>query len=640
MADALRHRGPDGGRTWCDVDAGITLGHRRLAILDLSPVGSQPMPSPSGRFVTVFNGEIYNHLDLRRELDTGGPIAWQGHSDTETLVHGIERWGLAATLERAVGMWAVAVWDRQQQQLELARDRLGEKPLFWGWGAQGLVFGSELKALKVLPGFENPVDEQALALYLRYSYVPTPYSILRNIYKLEPGVVATISASALNTPPPSPPTAAGSGQFGGIRFYRYWSLDAVVSAGSDETMGAVDAVDGLEAHLTEAVRIQSVADVPLGAFLSGGVDSSLIAALMRTVSSNVRTFTIGFTDAGFNEAPYARAIAKHIGSTHSELYVRPADVVALVPQLPTIYDEPFADSSQLPTILLCRLARAHVTVALSGDGGDELFGGYNRYLTANLMQRCTWLPGPVRAIVGQGLTAIPARYIDRFARAPGIPRIPLAGLKAHKLGQILQSRATPRQQYGLATRTWTGPIPLFNCPYPLAPVDETTARRAGAPEQMMQWDMTSYLPDDILCKVDRAAMSASLETRVPFLDHRVVEYAWRMPIHHKLHHGAGKWAVRQLLSRHIPSTLIDRPKAGFAIPIGAWLRGPLREWADSLLDALERNSSSLLDIAAIRARWREHLAGSHDQTTAIWNVLMFQAWHNEWSAPYSIPAAD
>ena len=635
MADALKHRGPDDGGVWADPEAGIALGHRRLAILDLSAAGAQPMSSPSGRFVTVFNGEIYNHADLRRELDADGPIAWRGHSDTETLVHGIERWGLAATLQRAVGMWAVAVWDRRERQLQLARDRVGEKPLFWGWGARGIVFGSELKALRAVPGFANPIDEQALALFLRYSYVPAPYSILQDIYKLEPGVVATISAAALAARPSVPPTVAQDGRLVGVRCRRYWSLADVVARESDASMSEAEAIEGLEARLTEAVRIQSVADVPLGAFLSGGVDSSLIAALMGRVSSDVRTFTMGFADAGFDEAPYARAVAKHLGSTHAELYVTPADVMALIPQLPTIYDEPFADSSQLPTILVSRLARSRVTVALSGDAGDELFGGYNRHIAAERFSHYEWIPAPVRGAIGRALTGIPPRYLDRLADLPGLPSISMAGLKAHKLGHMLQSGGDARCHYRLATSTWPGDVPLADHAHSDAPVDAIRSQRDHPSEQMMQWDMASYLPDDILCKVDRAAMSASLETRVPFLDHRVVEYAWRMPLRYKIRGGKGKWAVRQLLYRYVPPDLIERPKAGFAIPIGDWLRGPLREWAETLLDQVDRSEPPLLDAVAVRARWQEHLSRSHDRTAAIWNVLMFQAWRNAWSDPRS-----
>ena len=629
MEGALRHRGPDGGDVWADPAAGIALAHRRLSILDLSDAGAQPMASPSGRYVTVFNGEIYNHLDLRRELEADGPVAWHGHSDTETLVHGIERWGLDETLRRAVGMWAIAVWDRRERRLELARDRFGEKPLYWGWGAGGIVFGSELKALKATPGFANPVDEHALALFLRYAYVPAPHSILAGIYKLEPGVIATITADALAAPAAAPPTVARDGQDAGVRLRRYWSLDAAVAAGPDPRMDDAAAVDGLERHLLDAVRLQSVADVPLGAFLSGGVDSSLIVALMRQVSGDVRTFTIGFAEAGFDEAPYARAVAAHLGTEHTELYVTPADVMALIPQLPTIYDEPFADSSQLPTILVSRLARTRVTVALSGDAGDELLGGYNRHVAADRLHR-QWLPGPLRVAAGRALTAIPPRHFDRIAGLPGMPRVSMAGVKAHKLGRMLGSGDDPRAHYRLATGQWPDGVPMPGHAVPRSPVDDLAAGRDHPAERMMQWDMASYLPDDILAKVDRAAMSASLETRVPFLDHRVVEHAWRMPLSAKIRDGRGKWAARRVLDRYVPPALIERPKAGFAIPLGDWLRGPLRGWAEDLLAAQSLHPA--LDAGTIGARWRQHLAGTHDWGAAIWTVLMFQAWHAVWRA--------
>ena len=628
MADALRHRGPDAGGVWSDPAAGISLSHRRLAIVDLSSAGAQPMMSPSGRFVTVFNGEIYNHADLRRELEAEGAIAWRGHSDTETLVHGIERWGLTATLQRAVGMWAVAVWDRRDRQLELARDRIGEKPLYWGWGAGGIVFGSELKALRAVPGFDNAIDESALALFLRYSYVPTPYSILRDIFKVEPGVVVTLTSAALDARPATPPTVASEDRTPGVRCQRYWSLTEAITSGPDASMSDRDAVDGLETRLDAAVRLQSVADVPLGVFLSGGVDSSLIAATLQKITGNVRSFTIGFSEAGFDEAPHARAIAQHIGSDHSELYVGAADMMSIIPTLCDVYDEPFADSSQIPTILVSRLARQHVTVALSGDAGDELFGGYNRYLAANRLNDRGRLSKSVGAAIGGMMTSVPPHYWDRLARLPGLPSVSMAGVKAHKLGRILASGDDARAQYDIATSTWPGALPLSQHRSAQAPVDLIEPIRDNPAERMMQWDTTSYLPDDILCKVDRASMSASLETRVPFLDHRMVEYAWRMPLHHKIRNGQGKWAVRQLLYRHVPRDLIERPKAGFAIPIGNWLRGPLRDWAEALIDEAADSDYPALDNAMVRSRWQQHVSGSHDWSGAIWSVLMVQSWRN------------
>ena len=636
MATALSHRGPDDAGAWADADAGIALSHRRLAIVDLSPAGHQPMHSLSGRYVLTFNGEIYNHQHLRAELERDGQVEWKGHSDTETLVMGIERWGLTATLERAAGMWALALWDRQDRTLRLARDRMGEKPLFWGWSAAGLVFGSELKALRHAPGFDNPVDEGALSLFLRFNYVPAPFSILRNIFKVEPGVIVTLDARALTARPDQPPATANDGRFAGVSCRRYWSLSALAAAGADITMSEDEAILGLEARLTEAVRLQTVADVPVGAFLSGGIDSSAIAALMRTVSTDVKTFTIGFEEAGFDEAPYARAVAAHLGTDHTELYVRPQDVRAIIPELPRIYDEPFADSSQLPTVLLSRLTRQSVTVALSGDAGDEMFGGYNRYRTSRRWwNAAAALPPPARRALGRTITAVRPATWDRIGRLPLLPRVPLLGNKAHKVGRMLGTSLGARDIYRMATEEWNGTPPLVSGGRYPAPVETMPALGGTPAAAMMYWDAMSYLPDDILVKVDRAAMAASLETRVPFLDHRVVEQAWRTPLSFKIRDGQGKWILRQILYRHVPASLIERPKAGFSIPIGEWLRGPLRDWAEALLrvDALSRTPS--LDAAMIRRHWAEHLSGSNDRTGAIWGILMFQAWAAEWARPLS-----
>ena len=633
MADALLHRGPDDGGAWADAEAGIALSHRRLAIIDLSPAGAQPMASPDGRYVIVYNGEIYNHLDLRAELEVAGPIAWRGHSDTETLVHGIARWGLDATLQRAVGMFAIALWDRQDRTLSLARDRMGEKPLFYGWGKTGLMFGSELKALRKAPGFDNPVDPDALSLYLRFNYVPAPWSILRGVFKLEPGVVATFDRSALDMPPAAPPTADGP-RAQGVTCRRYWSLDAIVAEGADAAMTEAEALSGLEARLTEAVRQQAIADVPVGAFLSGGVDSSAIVALMRNVTSaEVETFTIGFAETGFDEAPYARAVAEHLGTDHHEMYVDAEDVRAVIPDLARIYDEPFADSSQIPTVLLSRLTRRSVTVALSGDAGDELFCGYNRYLVS----RSTWdraarIPAPLRGGIGKALTSISPSRWHRLAALPIVPTISMLGDKVHKLGRMLQTPLDTADIYRASSEEWSGNLPLTSSRRLAATIDSPVMLRSTAQEQMMHWDMQSYLPNDILTKVDRAAMSASLETRVPLLDHRVVEQAWRTPLHFKMREGQGKWALRQILYRYVPKSLIERPKAGFAIPIGSWLRGPLRDWAESLLSEAALAEQPALDAAAIRRVWAQHLAGTHERTGALWGILMFQAWSREWRA--------
>ncbi len=633
MASALTHRGPDDSGTWVDEESGVALSHRRLSIIDLSAAGHQPMASPCGRYVLTYNGEIYNHLDLRRELEAAGAIEWRGHSDTETLVHAVARWGLEGALRRAVGMFAVGLWDRQDRTLSLARDRLGEKPLFYGWSRGGLVFGSELKALRASASFDNAVDPDVLALFFRYNYVPAPWSILRHIYKVEPGAIVTIDRAALASAPSHAPSVAGAAH-PGVRCSQYWSLDAVVAAGVDESMDADTAVSELETRLHEAVRLQTVADVPVGAFLSGGVDSSAIVALMRnTTDAHVKTFTIGFSEAGYDEAPYARAVARHLDTEHTELYLGPEDVRDVIPELPDIYDEPFADSSQIPTVLLSRLTRQSVTVALSGDAGDELFGGYNRYLVS----RRVWdiaaaVPGPLRATMGRAINAVSPAAWDRVGRLPLAPRLPMLGVKAHKIGRMLQTSVSTLDIYQSASEEWHGVPPSRADRRLRSSVDDAPAPRATAEEQMMHWDMTSYLPNDILTKVDRAAMAASLETRVPFLDHRVVEQAWRTPLRHKIRDGQGKWLLRQILYKYVPRELIERPKAGFAIPIGPWLRGPLRDWAEALLSPAALARTPELDATLIRQRWAQHLAGTHVWTNGLWGVLMFQAWRAAWDA--------
>ena len=632
MATALSHRGPDDGGAWADLVAGIALSHRRLAINDLSPAGHQPMASPDERFVIVFNGEIYNHLELRRELESEQPINWRGHSDTETLVHGIARWGLEGTLQRSVGMFALALWDREARTLSLARDRMGEKPLYYGWSNVGLMFGSELKALRGAPGFDNAVDQDVLSLFLRFNYVPAPWSILKHVFKLEPGVIATFDRAALAGPPERPPTVAGGAQRG-VVCRRYWSLDAVVAAGADPAMTEDEAVSQLEARLGEAVRQQAIADVPVGAFLSGGVDSSTIVALMRNVTdAHVKTFTIGFAESGFDEAPHARAVAQHLGTDHHEMYVDAEDVRAVIPDLARIYDEPFADSSQIPTVLLSRLTRKSVTVALSGDAGDELFCGYNRYLVSRrYWEAAARVPAPLRAGIGKALTRIAPGAWDRLTALPFVPNISMLGDKAHKVGRMLQTDVGVADIYRASNEEWSGNLPLTSAARLAANIDAPELVRDTAQEQMMHWDMQSYLPDDILTKVDRAAMSTSLETRVPLLDHRVVEQAWRTPLAFKMRDGQGKWALRQILYRYVPKALIERPKAGFAIPIGTWLRGPLRDWAETLLSEQALARQPALDAKAIRQRWFEHLAGTHDRTASLWGVLMFQAWLGEWT---------
>ena len=644
MAQSLRHRGPDDSGVWADASAGIALGHGRLSIVDLSPAGHQPMMSASGDLVMVFNGEIYNHLNIRAELQAAGVAhAWRGHSDTETLLIAFEHWGLEATLAKTVGMFAIALWDIPKRTLQLVRDRFGEKPLYYGWTGsvadRAFVFGSELKALRAFPGFSNPVCREALAQYMRFMYVPAPRSIYHGIYKLEPGCILTIRGAPPAEAPVQPLRPDTIYQSLSLR--RWWSLADVVRAGAQSLLtDKVEAVRMLEQRLTDAVRLQSLADVPLGAFLSGGVDSSTIVALMQLEATrSVKTFTVGFEDAEFDESPHARAVARHLGTDHSELFVTASEAQAVIGKLPAMYDEPFADSSQIPTHLVCRAARQQVTVAVSGDAGDELFGGYNRYFWGpRIWNRLAWLPYPVRQALGSAIAAMPeARWdsLNRPLRAvlPGCRGVARVGEKAHKLAARLRGVRDMNDLYLSLVSEWNDPAQVVRSDDHRAVVEPPSLLAdmmpAGAAEDqllMMYRDSITYLPDDILCKVDRAAMAVGLETRVPFLDHRVVELAWRLPLGMKLRGRQGKWVLRQVLYKHVPRHLIDRPKTGFGIPIGQWLRGPLRPWAESLLDEKRLEKEGYFHSAPIRRKWAEHLDGGRDHAASLWAVLMFQSW--------------
>ena len=632
MADQLRERGPDDSGFWVLPSSGIAFGHRRLAILDLSSAGHQPMQLRSGKFSMVFNGEIYSHLDIRAELgEIGAKQRWRGHADTETLLAAIEHWGVEATLKRCVGMFAFALWDSASQSLTLARDRLGEKPLYYGWAGSGdqaaFVFASELKAIRAYPGFNAAVSRAALSEYLRFAYVPAPLSIYENIFKLEPGCMLTIKGA----PPkvaPSEAIAVGQ-QYETLEMRRWWSLeDTVNGQGAKAFECELRAVDELELTLLRAVQGQSLADVPLGAFLSGGVDSSTIVALMQSqASQRVKTFTIGFDEAGFDESPHARAVARHLGTDHHETRVSSKMAQDVIPSLPWMYDEPFADSSQIPTHLVCKAARQHVTVALSGDGGDELFGGYNRYFWGSrIWAKFSWMPLRARQLMAKAICAVPVNRWDYVGRATGITRF---GDRVHKLGTRLGSIQDMDELYWSLVSEWDpasvvkGVDQISSSPW-----ERNNALPAGLNpvERMMFRDAVTYLPDDILCKVDRAAMACSLETRVPFLDHQVVELAWRLPLHMKIRGNTGKWALRQVLYKYVPKELIERPKAGFAIPIGQWLRGPLRDWAESLLGETRLRQEGYFHPEPIRQAWAEHLSGRRDHTPKIWTILMFQAW--------------
>lgn len=636
MANFISQRGPDDSGYWLDGNEGIALGHRRLAIVDLSPAGHQPMPSGSGRYVIAFNGEIYNHLDLRAELEGMDcrasfvitRVKWRGHSDTETLLAGFDAWGIEATVKKCIGMFAFAVWDKHARVLTLGRDRLGEKPLYYGWQGQGegaaFLFGSELKALKAHPAFAAEVDRGALSLLMRHGYIPASYSIYQGISKLPPGCLMTLSL-AERTP----------------KLITYWSGKSVVEQGLAQpfTGTPLEAVDTLESLLKDAVRKQMMADVPLGAFLSGGVDSSTIVALMQAVAkeqggSPVKTFTIGFNEAGYNEAEHAKAVARHLGTDHTELYVSPQQALDVIPKLPGLYCEPFADSSQIPTFLVSQMARQHVTVSLSGDAGDELFGGYNRYmLSTQLWGRLQRVPMGMRRAVATGLTCVsPSAWNRLLGPVQGFLPQSLAqaniGDKLHKGAGVMAANNSV-ELYRLLVSQWTDPAAVvIGGAEPLTALTDTSQQPAtdGFVHQMMALDMLSYLPDDILCKVDRAAMGVSLETRVPMLDHRVVEFAWSLPLDYKVRGGVGKWPLREVLFRHVPHELIERPKMGFGIPLHDWLCGPLRPWAEALLDEARLRKEGYFHPEPIRQKWAEHLSGQRNWAPHLWSVLMFQAW--------------
>jgi len=624
MSQTLNHRGPDAQAVWVDESEGIGLGHTRLKIIDLSENGAQPMHSACNRYVLVFNGEIYNHHTIRAELEDHGLAPnWRGHSDTEILLAGFVAWGVTATLQRAVGMFSLALWDKKERRLTLGRDRFGEKPLYYGWLGKGngqtFVFGSELKALRAFPGFDNPVNRDALALYFQFSAVPTPYSIFQDIFKLEPGHILVLQGEEFN--------------HRAIKIEQYWQLTVVVDKGSSSPIGdEIEAIELLESVLRESVEQQSVADVPLGSFLSGGVDSSLITALMQDQSNRpIQTFTVGFDEIEFDESPYALAVAKHIGTEHHELRVTSTDALNIIPNLPEIYDEPFADSSQIPTHFICQAARQKVTVALSGDGGDELFGGYNRYFWAKrIWNKLAWLPPVARRLLGRGISLFPVDTWDAINYVlPNHYQNSNLGDKAHKMAHRLEQVENLDDLYRNLLMIWQEGNDLVKNSSKLPTIlDDTNIIKniSESEQRMMLWDSLIYLPDDILTKVDRAAMGVSLETRAPFLDHRIAELAWKLPLHMKIRDGQGKWALRQVLYKYVPRDLIDRPKAGFGIPIGEWLRGPLRDWAEDLINHEKLQSEGYLNTTLVHKTWRQHLGGHHDWSHHLWSVLMFQAW--------------
>lgn len=627
-AAAIVHRGPDGFGEWHSEELPVFLGHRRLAVVDLSPAGHQPMISASNRYVIAYNGEIYNHLSLRSELEAQDAApAWRGHSDTESLLAGFDAWGIEATITRAVGMFAFAVWDQQDRSLTLGRDRLGEKPLYYGWQGFGadavFLFGSELKALKAHPAFQAPIDRNAIALLMRHNHVPAPWSIYQGIRKLAPASLLTVSLNQREATP-----------------RLYWDAQGVVNRGLARPFeaGPDEAVRKLEELLRDAVARQMVADVPLGAFLSGGIDSSTIVALMQAQSSRpIRTFTIGFNEAGYDEARHAKRVATHLGTAHTELYVSAREALDVIPRLPSMYCEPFADSSQIPAFLVSRLARQHVTVALSGDGGDELFGGYNRYvLGRRLWGRLLRLPVGIRRIAARMICAVSPAAWDRCLgplQAGSRFELSAIGDKMHKGAAAMASR-TSAELYRSLISLWTEPeLLVLGADEPGTQIEspEQDPQVDRFVQRMMAWDLVGYLPDDVLAKVDRAAMSVSLETRVPMLDHAVVEFAWTLPLDYKLRDGIGKWPLRQLVYQYVPKELLERPKMGFGVPIDSWLRDPLRDWAEDLLSESRLRREGFLDPGLVRTRWNEHLSGRRNWQHHLWTVLMFQAWLEEQS---------
>lgn len=625
MTDALVHRGPDDQGLWLNNSAGIGLGHRRLSILDLSSQGHQPMESKSGRFVIAFNGEIYNFVQIREEIEKAGALpSWRGTSDTEVILEAISHWGLEVAIQKFVGMFAFALWDQKRETLHLARDRLGEKPLYYGMLGNTLLFGSELKALRKHPKWSDEIDRGGLALLLRYGYIPAPYSIYKNIYKLLPGTILSLTRQHLNGNALSP--------------VPYWALRKKIEEFSSVPFrgSAQDCLKEAESLLKKVVKQQMISDVPLGAFLSGGIDSSAVVALMQTQSSRpVKTFTIGFSDLRYDESQFAKSVAQHLGTNHTELILSSQEALSVIPRLPAIYDEPFADSSQIPTFLVARLARQQVTVCLSGDGGDEVFAGYNRYLWTQKIWNATHrFPMRIRSVIAKLIRRRSPASWDRFFKRldPFLPtpmRVRIPGDKLYKLAGLLNLRE-PRAFYHALISYWEDPCSFIpgSTELPTQVIDRNEWKVTPTLTQQMRYlDTVTYIPDDILTKVDRACMGVSLESRIPYLDHRVLEFAWKIPLGMHVGNGKGKQILRSLLSRYLPSHLIGRPKMGFAMPLDKWLRsGPLREWAESLLEERKLKNDGFFDPEPIRKRWREHLSQTRNWQLSLWAVLMFQAW--------------
>jgi len=617
MATEIRHRGPDDAGIWLDEGSGLALAHRRLSIIDLSPAGHQPMVSPCGRFILVYNGEIYNHQGLRADLENeGGHFDWRGHSDTETLLAGLRHWGVEGTLERLNGMFAFALWDKAEHALFLARDRMGEKPLYYGTSGDSFLFGSELKSLKAHPHWRGDIDRNALTLYMRHNYVPTPWSIYQGISKLPPAHFVVVRETGKEVSEPK----------------CYWNLGKIAARGSANTKGSPEElIDELDGLLRDAVGKRMVADVPLGSFLSGGFDSSTVVALMQAQSTRpIKTFTIGFHEKGYNEAVHAEAVAKHLGTDHTQLYLTPEEAMAVIPRLPAIWDEPFSDSSQIPTLLVSELARKHVTVSLSGDGGDELFCGYSRYTQGyQIWKKLRLFPRTLRRALGSLLQTLPGASLENLIRIlPKQYRVPHLADRLSKLADVVKEDSSEAYYRRLVSH-WMEPAAVVlggTEPRTIFAAPDSLPKLPGLREQMMYMDSLTYLPDDILTKVDRASMAVSLEARVPLLDHRVVEFSWRVPTSLKYRDSKAKWLLREVLYRYVPRELMERPKIGFGVPIDAWLCGPLQEWAEELLGEKRLREEGFFDPVPIQKMWYEHVTGQRRWHYYLWDVLMFQAW--------------
>jgi len=620
MGEAIFTRGPDSSGEWIDESGTIGFSHRRLSIVDLSSAGHQPMVSYSRRFTIAFNGEIYNHLELRTKLEEEfSDIIWLGNSDTETILMCFDYWGIQSTIEMSVGMFAFSVWDNQENKLTLCRDRLGEKPLYYGWQDGTFLFGSELKAIKAHHAFRSEINRDSIALLLRHSCIPAPYSIYKGIKKLLPGYLLEIDFDKNIT----------------IET-QYWSLKDIVSKQKnlENIKSKEEVVDDLNKLLTQSIKEQMIADVPLGAFLSGGVDSSTVVALMQSQSDKpIKTFSIGFNEEGFDEAIYAKSIATHLGTDHTELYVSPEDAMDVIPLLADLYDEPFSDSSQIPTFLLAKMTKEHVTVSLSGDAGDELFCGYNRYLlTQQMWGKLSITPMFIRRILSSILLSVSVSSWSRINKVlPAKFKLSDLGTKMHKAGKVLTANTVSELYKGLVSHCDTPEALVIGATEPRTVLNDPirSPELTSDIEQMMALDTLSYLPDDILTKVDRACMGVSLEGRVPFLNHKIVEFAWDLPLDYKLNNGTTKWCLKEVLYRYVPKSLIDRPKMGFGIPINSWLRGPLCDWADKLLDEERLIKEGFFESKPIVKMWTEHKLGKRDWQDQLWDVLMFQSWYEK-----------